>query len=88
MVSLLYWIITIILSIVLKSWTLFIVLAIIWIVWMLLRSAARNGIGTDSDDSWWFFDSIDSSDTDWFDGFGGGEFGGGGASSDWGDSDD
>ncbi len=83
MISILYWIVTIILSYVFESWTLFFVLIGIWIIWMLVRAAGKNGFGTDSGDSWWFFDFDSGGGSDGFDGFGGGEFGGGGAGGDW-----
>lgn len=89
MISLIYWLLTIVISIVFNSWTLFIVLGIIWIVWMIIRAIAKNGVGSDSGDSWWIFDSFDSSGSDdggsFFDDFGGGDFGGGGAGGDWSD---
>ncbi len=86
MISIFYWIITIVLSIVFKSWTLFIILAIFWILWMIFRGLAKNGIFSEDTSSWWLFDDFETSVDDTFD-FGGGSFGGGGSDSSWGDSD-
>lgn len=86
MISLIYWIITIILSLLLESWMCLIIMLSLWVIWMFVRYMAKNGVGTDVGDSWWFFDDFDSGssddDTSDFD-FGDGDFGGGGDGGDW-----
>jgi hypothetical protein len=82
MISLIYWIITILVSLYFESWTCFIVMAAIWIIWMLIRALAKNGVGSDGD-SWWFFDDFDSGSGDSDFDFGDGDFGGGGDGGDW-----
>lgn len=44
MISVIYWIVNIVLSLVFQSWTLFLILGAIWLFIMIIRFLAKSGL--------------------------------------------